>query len=251
MTEAREADGSEGFVALTGTTLDGAVPNGAALNGAVLSGATFAGVALDDTLDKKKKLSELQAMVLRKGDQERERILEEARQEAEKWTVQRAKQLDDRVVGIKADATKRSYEMTSRQVAEAESTRDKERLRLRNELIQKALALLQDALVAFDKRPDYDAILTGVAAETCEKLPKGQKVKIRLRAEDAAHGEPVASALRLRFPDIGVVFDAEPAPIVGGVLLYSEEEKWRVIADWKTKAEEMEDAVAKAVMAEL
>jgi V/A-type H+-transporting ATPase subunit E len=141
--------------------------------------------------------------------------------------------------------------MTSRQLIEAESNRDKDRLRLQNELIQKALALLQEALVAFDKRVDYDAILTGVAAEVCERLPKGQEVKIRLRAEDVSRGDSVASALRARFPGIGVTFDAEPAPIIGGVLLYSEEEKWRVVADWKTKAEEMADAVAKAVMAEL
>jgi V/A-type H+-transporting ATPase subunit E len=205
----------------------------------------------DDAYDERRKLSELQAMVLRKGDQERERILEEARLEAEKWTVQRAKQLDDMVASIKADATKRAYEVTSRHLTEAESSRDKDRLRLQNKLIQKALGLLQEALAAFDKRLDYDAILTGLAAETCGALPTGQKVKIRLRAEDASHGEPVASALRSRFPDVGVTFDAEPAPIAGGVLLYSEEVKWRVVADWKTKAGEMADAVAKAVMAEL
>ncbi|MDR1379492.1 MAG: hypothetical protein LBJ36_10640 [Synergistaceae bacterium] len=201
--------------------------------------------------DAKKKLSELQAMVLRKGDQERERILQEARQEAEKWTIERMKHLSDMVASIKADATKRSYEMTSRQLIEAESARDRDRLRLQNELIQKALVLLQEALMAFDKRPDYDAILTGVATEVCERLPKGQKVKIRLRAEDALRGESVVSALRARFPDIDVTFDTEPALIIGGVLLHSEEEKWRVVADWKTKAEEMADAVAKAVIAEL
>jgi V/A-type H+-transporting ATPase subunit E len=201
--------------------------------------------------DERKKLSELQSMILRKGDRERERILEEARVEAEKWTAERARQLDERVASSKADATKRSYEMTSRQLIEAESARDKGRLRLQNDLIQKALVLLQEALAAFEKRPDYNAILTGAAAEACGQLPKGQKVKIRLRAEDALRGESVASALRSRFPDIDVAFDAEPAPIMGGVLLYSEEEKWRVVADWKTKAEEMADAVAKAVMAVL
>ncbi|MDR2137436.1 MAG: V-type ATP synthase subunit E [Synergistaceae bacterium] len=205
----------------------------------------------NEKYDERKKLSELQAMILRKGDRERERILEEARAEAEKWTREQTRHLEEMVGSIKADATKRAYETTSRQLVEAESARDKERLRLQNELVQKALLLLQEALVAFEKRPDYDAILTGVAAEVCGRLPKGQKVKLRLRAEDALRGEPVASALRSRFPDIDMAFDAEPAPIIGGVLLYSEEEKWRVVADWKTKAEEMADAVAKAVIAEL
>ena len=90
-----------------------------------------------------------------------------------------------------------------------------------------------------------------MAAEACERFPGGQKVKMRLRAEDASHGEAVARALKLRFPELDVAFDATPASIKGGVYLYSEEEKWRVVADWKTKVEEMADSVAKAVLAEL
>ena len=201
--------------------------------------------------DERKKLTELQAMILGKGDAERERILSEARQESAKWVEDQTKQLEGMVASIKSDAAKRAREITSRQLAEAEAARDKSRLRLQSDLVRKALVLVQDAFSAFDKRPDYDAILTGVAAEACERFPSGQKVKIRFRAEDAPHGEAVARALKLRFPDLDVAFDATPAPIMGGVYLYSEEEKWRVVADWKTKVEEMADSVAKAVLAEL
>jgi V/A-type H+-transporting ATPase subunit E len=208
------------------------------------------------TYDEKKKLSELQSIILQKGNLERERILAEARAEAGKWTDEQTRQLNTMVAGIKADAAKRSHEISARQMIEAESARDKDRLRLQSELIQKALLAFQGALVALAKRPDYDAILTGAAAEVCERLPKGQKgqpykVKMRLRAEDAPHGEAVALALRSRFPDIDVTFDAAAAPIIGGVYLYSEEEKWQVAADWKSKVEEMADDVAKAVLAEL
>jgi V/A-type H+-transporting ATPase subunit E len=206
--------------------------------------------------DEKKKLSELQSLILQKGDSERERILEEARAEAKQWTSEQMKHLDAMVAGIKADAAKRSHDMTSRQLIEAETARDKDRLRLQNELIQRALTMLQDEMVAFDTRPDYDAILTGAAAEVCARLFQGQenvrrKLKMRLRAKDVLHGEAVAKALSARFPGFDIVFDSTPAPIIGGVFLFSEEEKWRVVADWKTKVEEMADAVAKAVLAEL
>jgi V/A-type H+-transporting ATPase subunit E len=205
--------------------------------------------------DERKKLSELQSVILQKGNLERERILEEARAEAEKWTDEQTARLDAMVNIIKADAAKRSAEMTSRQLIEAESARDKGRLRLENELVQRALALFQDALIAFDKRPDYDAILTGAAAEACRRLPEGQKegqkVEIRLRREDTFHGEAVTDALRQRFPNLDIAFDETPAPIIGGVLLHSREEKWRVVADWKSKVDEMADMLAKAVLAEL
>ena len=201
--------------------------------------------------DEKKKLSELQSMILHKGDLERERLLEEARKEAEKWTGEQTAHLDAMVAAIKADAARRSNEITSRQLIEAESARDRDRLRLQNELIQKALALFQDALAAFDQRPDYAAILTGVADEICRRLPEGKKVEMRLRGEDALYGETVVRALRQRFPNLDIVFDAEPALIVGGVVLYSKEEQWRVAADWKSKVDETADALVKAVLAEL
>ena len=201
--------------------------------------------------DEKKKLSELQSMILQKGDSERERILEEAHREAAEWLAGQTAQLDAMVASIRADATKRSHEVTARHMIEAESNRDKDRLRLQNELIQDALAQFQNALVAFSGRPDYEEILTGVAAEVCSRFPKGQKIKLRLRAEDATHGPTLAGALKARFPELDIAFDGEGAPILGGVLLYSEEEKWRVVADWKSKVEEMADAVARAVLAEL
>ena len=203
------------------------------------------------TYDEKKKLSELQSIILQKGSLTRERILAEAKAEAEKWTDEETRQLEAMVAGIKADAAKRSREIALRQMTEAESARDRDLLRLQSDLIRSALRAFQDALVDLAKRPDYDAILTGLAAEVCERFPKTGKVKMRLRSDDAPYGEAVARALRSRFPGFDIAFDADAAPIVGGVLLYSEEEKWQVVADWKSKAEEMADDVARAVLAEL
>ncbi|MDR1048837.1 MAG: hypothetical protein LBL51_03700, partial [Synergistaceae bacterium] len=105
--------------------------------------------------DEQEKLSGLRAMILRKGDLERERLLSDARAEAERWTEEQTKHLEAMVAGIRADAMKRAGELTARQWAEAETARGKDRLRLQNELARKALLAFQNALIAFDKRPDY------------------------------------------------------------------------------------------------
>ncbi|MDR1874365.1 MAG: hypothetical protein LBQ90_05030 [Synergistaceae bacterium] len=201
--------------------------------------------------DEKKKLAELQSMILHRGDLERGRILREAGAESGRWFEAHSAQLDTMVRGIKADAEKRAREMTARQMAEAESARDRDRLHLQNELVLKALARFQSALAALSGRPDYGTILTGMAIEACSGVPRGEKVKMRLCAEDASHGPAVAAAVNASFSDIEVVFDPTPAAISGGVFLYSEEGRWRIAADWKSKVEEMADDVARAVLAEL
>ncbi|GHS92954.1 hypothetical protein AGMMS50276_02070 [Synergistales bacterium] len=207
--------------------------------------------------DESKKLHELQTMVLQKGYEARERVLSEAKTEVEKWLDEKTKGLNAQVSAIKADAIKRCNDISKRQIAEAETKRDKDRLRFQSGLVERALLDLQNALVALETRGDYDAILTGMAAEICGALVsskeqgKGQKVKLRLRSEDSSHGEGIARALMSRFPSIEVAFDATPAAIIGGVYIYSEEEKWHVSADWKSKVGEMADEVARAVLSEL
>ena len=64
---------------------------------------------------------------------------------------------------------KRAQDISNRRLVEAGASRDTERLRLRSGLVQEALASLQKALVGLSARDDYDAILTGVAAEVCER----------------------------------------------------------------------------------
>ncbi|MCL2009292.1 MAG: hypothetical protein FWG71_01940 [Synergistaceae bacterium] len=210
-----------------------------------------------EAYDNKRTLSQLKSIILSKGDSERERLLSGARAEAVKWTAEQTEQLDAMVAGIRADAAKRAAEITSCRLVEAETARDRSRLRLQNDLVNKALLLLGEAMADFSKRPDYRAILTGMAAEVCEGLaknPKGrerQKIVVRLSAEDAPHGKPVADALSSLFPELGISFDPAPASITGGVFLCSEEGKWRVVADWESRVEEMADGVAKAVLAEL
>ncbi|MDR3264409.1 MAG: V-type proton ATPase subunit E, partial [Synergistaceae bacterium] len=178
-------------------------------------------------------------------------ILEEARLEADKWFAAQSAHLDAMARSIRADAEKRAREITARHMIEAEGARDRDRLRLQNELIRDAMTRFQKALVAFSERQDYEAILTGLTLEACAGVSDRGKVKMRLRAEDAARGPAVAEAVNARLPGSDVAFDPTPAAISGGVLLYSEEGKWRVTADWKSKVEELSDVVARAVLAEL
>ena len=218
--------------------------------GAPLSGGNSHGFAPDGDRDERKKLDGLRASILSRGAEERERILKEAEACAERWLADHTAQLDATVRSIRDDAVKQAQDISDRRLVEAGTSRDRERLRLRSGLVQEALASLQKALVGLSARDDYDAILTGVAAEVCERLRSG-RVGLRLRAEDAPLGEGIARALRARFPKLDVRFDDTPEPILGGVVLLSEDEGWRISADWRAKIEEMTDSVAEAVLAEL
>ena len=206
--------------------------------------------APDGGRDERKKLDGLRASILSRGEEERERILKEAEARAERWLADHTAQLDATVRSIRDDAVKQAQDISDRRLVEAGTSRDRERLRLRSGLVQEALASLQKALVGLSARDDYGAILTGVAAEVCEHLHSG-RVGLRLRAEDAPLGEGTAEALRARFPGLDIYFDAVPEPILGGVVLLSEDEGWRISADWRAKIEEMADSVAEAVLAEL
>ena len=128
----------------------------------------------------------------------------EAEARAERWLADHTAQLDATVRSIRDDAVKQAQDISDRRLVEAGTSRDRERLRLRSGLVQEALASLQKALVGLSVWDDYDAILTGVAAEVCERLRSG-RVGLRLRAEDAPLGEGIARALRARFPKLDVV----------------------------------------------
>lgn len=201
--------------------------------------------------DERKKLAELRSLILHRGETERERIMEEARSEADRWFETQSTHLDSMVKSIRADAEKRSREIAARHAIDAQAARDRDRLRLQNELVLQALGEFQKALTAFSERPDYAEILAGVTVEACAGVPAGETVNLRLRAEDAAYGPIVTEAVNALLPNVTVLFDPTPAAILGGVFLSSEEGKWRVAADWKSKVEEMADTVAKAVLAEL
>ncbi|MDR1741612.1 MAG: V-type ATP synthase subunit E [Synergistaceae bacterium] len=205
--------------------------------------------------DDKKKLTELRAIILQKGAAVHDDIINSARVESSNWLADQRRKLEEMLGSIHSDAEKRASEITIRRVRDANRAKDGDRLRLQHELIQSAMAMFQDALADLDKRPDYADILAGMAVDICKYIGSrargGGTIKLALRAADASRGPAVVDALKLRFPKLNVAFDPAPAPIMGGVVLSSDEGKWRVVADWNSQVEEMADTIAKQVLAAL
>ncbi|MGI6783159.1 MAG: V-type ATP synthase subunit E [Aminivibrio sp.] len=195
------------------------------------------------------KLASLKNLLLKKADDEQEAILESARQEAAAWLEEQNAALDRMVEQIHAEAVKRAEEISKRQIAGAETTRTKERLRLQNVLLDEAVELLQKELVALRGGPEYFPVLAGLALEGASRLPAGSEVKLQLAREDAQLGEALTARLKDFRPDLTFTFNAEAAPILGGVWLSASDGSWRAPADWREVISGMKDALAERVLA--
>ena len=149
---------------------------------------------------------------------------------------------------IHAEAVKRAEEISRRQISGAEMARTKDRLRLQNSLIDEALTMLQKELAAFRERPDYPAILTGLAAEAAEKVAAGTPVRLQLASEDESLGQTIARNLAQKRPDLSVTFVDEPAPILGGVWLSAQDGSWRAPSDWREIILEVKDSLSERIL---
>ncbi|MBL3540046.1 V-type ATP synthase subunit E [Aminivibrio sp.] len=194
------------------------------------------------------KLVSLKNLILKKADDEREALLESARQEAASWLAEQSAALDHMVEQIHTEAMKRAEEISKRQISGAETALTKERLRLQNSLLEEAVGMLQKELTALRIHPSYPAVLAGLALEAAEKLPAGTEVKIQLASEDEALGEPLAARLREKRPDLSFSFDPNPAPILGGVWLSAPDGSWRSPADWREVIAEVKDSLAERIL---
>lgn len=194
------------------------------------------------------KLASLRNLLLKKADDERETVLESARQEAAAWLEEQNKGLDRMVEQIHGEAVKRAEEISKRQISGAETARTKERLRLQNILLDEAVEMLQKELIALRNSPEYLQILAGLALEAAARVPAGTMVKIQLAQEDGAHGETLAARLADFRPDLAFSFDAEGAPIMGGVWLLAADGSWRAPADWREVISGMKDSLAERVL---
>jgi V/A-type H+-transporting ATPase subunit E len=115
-------------------------------------------------------------------------------------------------------------------------------------LLSEAKRMLLDELISFRERDDYQLILVGLLLEAEEALPGGGPLKFRLSGADAFMGSEVAKgASRLR-PQVVVRFDPDPAPIVGGLWLATEDGRRQVSVDWQTKVNELADVLASRIM---
>lgn len=194
------------------------------------------------------KLASLRNLLLKKADDEREAVLESARQEAAAWLEEQNAALDRMVEQIHSDAVKRAEEISKRQISGAETARTKERLRLQNILLDEAVEMLQEELIQVRNTSGYLNVLAGLALEGAARLPAGSEVKIQLAREDVSLGEPLAVRLKDFRPDLTFSFDTEAAPILGGVWLSAPDGSWRVPADWREVINGMKDSLAGRVL---
>ncbi|NLA91204.1 MAG: ATPase [Synergistaceae bacterium] len=194
------------------------------------------------------KLASLRNLLLNKADDEREAVLESARQEAAAWLEEQNIALDRMVEQIHSEAVRRAEEISRRQISGAETARTKERLRLQNILLDEAVDMLQRELIQVRNTAAYLPILAGLALEGASRLPAGSEVKIQLAQEASSLGAPLAARLKAFSPDLPFTFDTEAAPILGGVWLSASDGSWRVPADWREVISGMKDSLAERVL---
>jgi len=200
--------------------------------------------------DEEAKLRELCNLVLHRADSEHDKIIDEVRNEINQWTNEQEAMLDAECDSISKDANKRADEIVTRQIANAKSEYNRERMKLQNKYINEARSVFQSKLEALRDRRDYKEILAGLAIEAIEEIPKGQDVLFRLSAADAGLGNEIAAIIREVMP-VNITFAPAPVEFNGGVMISSADGRWNVVSDWGAKAEELADAIAARVLAAL
>jgi len=201
--------------------------------------------------DSNRKLLALKNLLLKKGDEEREVILDSARREATAWLKEQNEGLYRMVEQIHADAVKNAEEIAKRQIARAESLRAKDRLRLQNTLLDEAMAMLQRALTSLREREDYPLVLAGLVLEAAKDLPAGTAALISLAVDDAPLGDALAERVGKKRPDMTFTFDPSPVPISGGAWLSAPDGSWRAAAGLREGAAEPKDSLAERLLAAL
>ena len=194
------------------------------------------------------KLNALRDIILDRADGQRSVLLREAKQEADAWTAQEPEKLDRETDLVLQDARNRSEDIRRRQILTAERERSTETLRLQNRLLGEALGMLQAELVRLRDRDDYPQILAGLVLEGVAAAGQEGTYRVRLAAADAALGDQVVGMAKTERPGLELTYAPNPAPVLGGVWLASEDGRRQVNADWHQRAREMADELAERLM---
>jgi V/A-type H+-transporting ATPase subunit E len=197
------------------------------------------------------KIAVLQGLILESASSEKYELAEGARKESESWLSNEMAKLDRETSMILADAKRRSEDIHRRQILAAERQKSTEGLRQQNRLLQQALKQFLEALVKLRERPDYVEILTALALSSARHLEGFAPVGLRLAALDAQYGDEIANAVNEKFPEAGMIFVREPAPILGGCWVTSTDGRRQINSDWQSRTQEMSDTLAERLLAML
>lgn len=190
------------------------------------------------------KISALQNIILEHANDQRSALASDARREADGWLTKESEKLEREVAQVLADAKSRAEDIHRRQILSAERDKSTESLRQQNRLLQQAMKKFQDELIRLRERNDYKDILAALAANAARVLADSGPLTLRLAALDAGLGDAVAASVNGRLPDVKMVFNREPAPIIGGCWVESSDGKRQINSDWQSRTQEVADTLA-------
>lgn len=194
------------------------------------------------------KLAVLRDMILDSAAQKKQKIISDARIEAEEWVFKEAEKLEREKDLIIQDARKRTEEIRRRQIISAERDNTADTLRLQNRMMTEALGRFQDKLVHLRDREDYPDILAGMCAAAATALKGTQVLRLRLAVVDTHLAESIIGRVKASISDAEIIFDPEPAPILGGCWLSTADGKRQINSDWQNLAQEMLDTLAERLL---
>ncbi|MDR3332719.1 MAG: ATPase [Synergistaceae bacterium] len=190
------------------------------------------------------KITALQRIILEQASQQREAFATDARKEAEAWLAKELAKLDRETAAVIVDAKSRAEDIHRRQILSAEREKSTEALRLQNRLLNEVLKKFQDGLVRLRERNDYERILAALAIDAARILKGSAPLKLRLAAIDAPMGDRVASAVNAKLPEAAMIFEHDPAQILGGCCVESADGRRQVNSDWQSRTQDAADALA-------
>ena len=201
-----------------------------------------------DSLATNEKISALQSIILEHANEEKAAMAADARQQAQQWLGGEMAKLERETASVLADAKTRAEDMHRRQILSADREKSTETLRLQNRLLQDAMKRFLDALVHLRERTNYADILAALATNAAKSLQGSAPLRLRLCAIDAALGDEVASRVNKSYPEAGMTFDHEPAPILGGCWVASADGRRQINSDWQSRMQETADLLAERLL---
>lgn len=194
------------------------------------------------------KLAVLRDMILDSAAQKKQKIIADARIETEEWISRETEKIEREKDVIIQDARRRAEEIRRRQIMSAERDNTADTLRLQNRMMTEALGRFQDRLVHLRDRDDYSDILAGMCASAVTALKGPQTLRLRLAVVDTHLAGRIIDRVKGSVQDAEIVFDPEPAPILGGCWLATADGRRQVHSDWQNIAQEMSDTLAERLL---
>ena len=195
------------------------------------------------------KISALQSIILEHANQQREALASDARKEAETWLSNEMVKLERETNVVLADAKSRSEDIHRRQILSAEKEKTTEALRQQNRLLDEALKKFRDGLSRLRDRPDYADILTGLALEAAGSFSgETGTLRLKLATLDSSLGNKIAEEVTKKNLGFKMTFDNDPAPIIGGCWVTSENGRRQINSDWQSRTQEMAGVIAERLL---